>query len=236
MQDRPWERWDDAGVADSIESYWRRSAHEKAQRRALAELCAHYVRGPQEEVLEVGCGTGLVYEQLVPQVVAPPRYTGVDVSARMLEIARRTHPAGRFLLGDGYGLPFDDGAFDVAVSFEVLGHVPEVAPFVRELVRVSRRTALFTVWPCAEGVVEGAEEVCGSRFLHRQYSYATLCQEIARALPGEPLDLEVAVVHGECWAYVLHRRDGVPGLTLRRLLPAGGYRRHLERETVAGQR
>ncbi len=236
MAERSWERWDDTGVADSIDSYWAGSAHEKVHRTALADLTALHLDGPERDVLEVGCGTGLVYERLVPALVAPARYTGIDVSAGMLDIARRRHPNGRFLQGDGYALPFEDGSFDLTLAFEVLGHLPEVAPFVRELVRVSRGTAIFTVWPCAEGVVEGAEEVRGSRFLHRQYSHAVLCQEIARALPGECLDLEVAILYAECWGYVLHRRSGPPGLTLRRLLPVSNYRRDLLKERDAAHR
>lgn len=236
MQERSWERWDDAGVADTIDSYWAGSAHEKVHRQALAELSALFLDRPERDVLEVGCGTGLVYEQLVPRLVAPERYTGLDVSARMLDIARRKHPHARFLQGDGYSLPFEDGSFDLTLAFEVLGHLPEVGPFVRELVRVSRGTAIVTVWPCAEGILEGVEEVRGSRFLHRQYSHATLCQEIARALPGEALDLDVAVLYAECWGYVLHRRSGTPGLSLRRLLPVSNYRLDLLKELAAAQR
>jgi SAM-dependent methyltransferase len=234
--ERPWEGWHDATVADATESYWAGSAHERLHREALADLCALYLDGPRADMLEVGCGTGRVYGSLVPRVLPNERYTGVDVSEEMLAIARRNHPQGRFLKGDGYGLAFDDDAFDVAAAFEVLGHLPDVAPFVRELMRVSRGAALFTIWPCAEGVVESSREVGGARLLHREYSHSSVCTEIARALPGEALDLDVAILYADCWAYAVRRRTGPPGVELRRLLPVGKYRLHLLWELAAAQR
>jgi SAM-dependent methyltransferase len=236
MENRPWEGWHDASVAEASESYWAGSTHERLHREALADLCALFLGGPDRHLLEVGCGTGRVYERLVPRVLANECYTGVDVSEKMLAIARRNHPQGRFLKGDGYSLAFEDGAFDLAAAFEVLGHLPEIMPFVRELVRVSRRCTLFTVWPCAEGVAESTREVGGSVLLNREYSHSYLCGEIERALPGQAVDVDVAILYADCWAYAVHRRQGPPGVTLRRLLPVAKYRLHLLWELAAAQR
>ena len=222
MSARDWERWDGEGVAETIESCWTGSAFERAHRERLAALCAPYLAGPGLEVLEVGCGTGLIYEQLVPRLIPNERYTGVDVSESMLAIGRRKFPGARFLSGDGFSLRFGDGAFDVTLAFEVLGHLPEIGPFLRELVRVSRRTAIFTVWPAVDGVVEGEERIEGARFLHRRYSHAWLCEQIERVLPGVPdvaLEMEVGILSAEIWAYVLHRRPGPGGLVFSHLFP-----------------
>ena len=236
MAERSWERWDDAGVADTIESYWNGSVLENVHRAVLADLSAEYVTSRDTELLEVGCGTGKVYEQLVPRLLPDERYTGVDVSASMLEIARRKFPQGRFLRGDGYGLAFPDRSFDTAVAFEVLGHLPEVAPFLGELLRVVRRMAIVTVWPCAEGTVDTEESVRGSTFIHRQYSHEWLCGQIEAAAPGQALDLDVAILDGACWGYVLKRRPGEGGLVFRRLLPVSNYRQRLLQELAAAQR
>jgi SAM-dependent methyltransferase len=229
MDERDWERWDGEGVAAAIESYWRGSAHERAHRAVLADLCSPYLAPPGLDVLEVGCGTGLVYEQLVPRLIPNERYTGVDVSERMLAIGREAFPRARLLAGDGYGLRFGDGAFDVVLCFEVLGHLPEIAPLLRELVRVARKTVLFTVWPAAGGVVETHESVRGERFLHRQYSHAWLYEQVLAAAPAVCLEMEVGILHAECWAYALHRRPGTGGLAFTRLFPVPGYARHLQR-------
>jgi ubiquinone/menaquinone biosynthesis C-methylase UbiE len=226
MEERDWERWDGQGVAETIESYWLGSAHERVHRETLAELCALYL-SPGLDVLEVGCCTGLIYERLVPRLIPNERYTGVDVSEEMLAIGRRKFPWARLLAGDGYGLRFADGAFDVVLCFEVLGHLPAITPLLRELARVSRQTVIFTVWPAVAGVVETHESVRGERFLHRQYSHAYLYEQILAALPDVRLEMEVGVLHAECWAYVLHRREGPGGLAFTRLFPVPGYQQRL---------
>lgn len=223
MKTADWQLWDREGVAEAIESYWAESAAEKAHRDLLAALCARYLPAPDLDVLEVGCGTGRIYERLVPRLVANERYTGVDVSERMLAIGRERFPRARFLAGDGYGLEFADGAFDVALAFEVVGHLPEIGPFLRELARVARRTAVFTVWPAGDedgGIVESREEILGARFLHRQYSHGYLLRQIREHLADAALDLEVGILGAGCWAYALRRREGSRGLAFTRLFPA----------------
>ncbi len=202
--ERPWEGWDDLGVAEDIERYWAESAYEAAHRQSLAALCTPYL-SEGTTVLEVGCGSGRVYEQLVPDLIPPAAYTGIDNSEAMLAIARRRHPEGRFLRGDAYRLGLGRGAFDVVLCFEVLGHLPEIGPVLRELVEASRRTVIFTVWPAAEGIVEESEEVRGARVLRRRYSHAYLCEQVRQWLPGRALELEVTALSAEIRAYVLHQ-------------------------------
>ncbi|HET9208891.1 MAG TPA: methyltransferase domain-containing protein, partial [Thermoanaerobaculia bacterium] len=226
-QERDWERWDGEGVAATIESYWQGSAHEHAHRDTLAELCALYLTDPGLDVLEVGCGTGMIYQRLVPRLIANERYTGVDVSEEMLAIGRRKFPRARLLAGDGYALRFADRSFDTVLCFEVLGHLPEIGTLLREMVRVARKTVIFTIWPAADGVVETRESVRGERFLHRQYSHAYLYEQIQRALPDVAIEMEVGILHAEHWAYVLHRREGPGGLAFTRLFPVPGYQRRL---------
>src|SRR5215213_8383005 len=92
-----------------------------------AELCAYhehlraaYGIGPGDEVLDVGCGTGLTTREAA-RAAAPGRVVGVDVSERMLERARQL-TAGervdnvRYELGDAQVHRFDAAGFDVAMS------------------------------------------------------------------------------------------------------------------------
>ena len=50
--------------------------------------------------------------------------TGVDISGRQVELARRNVPTGRFLKGDVGSVEFDVGAFDAVVSFYALDGIP----------------------------------------------------------------------------------------------------------------
>jgi ubiquinone/menaquinone biosynthesis C-methylase UbiE len=89
------------------------------------------VRG--RDVLEVGCGTGLILEKLV---TLAKRAEGVDLSPGMLALAKKRGLVVRE--GSATELPFADESFDVAVSFKVLAHVPEIEKALGEMARVCR--------------------------------------------------------------------------------------------------
>jgi ubiquinone/menaquinone biosynthesis C-methylase UbiE len=99
------------------------------------ELEADFVRrfGAGRDVLEVGCGTGLVLAR-IERFARSAR--GVDLSPGMLEHARARGLDVQ--LGSASALPFPDQSFDVSCSFKVLAHVRPVALALREMARVVR--------------------------------------------------------------------------------------------------
>jgi len=101
----------------------------------LDELEADYVRrfGSGRDVLEVGCGTGLV----LLRIRAFARLArGVDLSPGML--AKAQARGLDVSLGSATELPFDSNQFDVTCSFKVLAHVPEIEKALSEMARVTR--------------------------------------------------------------------------------------------------
>src|SRR3954454_22414756 len=73
-----------------------------------------------DEVLDIGCGTGLTTREAA-RAAAPGRVLGVDVSERMLGRARQVTAAERvgnvrYELGDAQVHRFDPAGFDVAIS------------------------------------------------------------------------------------------------------------------------
>lgn len=101
----------------------------------LDELEAGFVRrfGQNKDVLEVGCGTGLVLQRIG---AFARRARGVDLSPGMLEKAKQR--GLDVTLGSATALPFDANQFDVTCSFKVLAHVPEIEKALAEMARVTR--------------------------------------------------------------------------------------------------
>jgi ubiquinone/menaquinone biosynthesis C-methylase UbiE len=95
------------------------------------ELCERYGRG--REILECGCGTGLILERLAEFA---GRAAGIDLSPGMLELARSRGLEVRE--GSVTALPFEDASFDVTCSFKVLAHVHDIGKALAEMARVTR--------------------------------------------------------------------------------------------------
>lgn len=201
---RPWEKWDSDGVADTIEAHWE-SDTERAHRRDLADLVTQSISGCTTiSLLEVGCGSGRVYERLVENPNLTVDYVGIDVSLNMLAKARHKFPAGRFLYGDGNELVFRDSDFDVVVCFEVLGHVPHIEQIIAQMLRVARKICIFTIWPSrTPDIVDARENIDGFSFLHRAYpdQYVRECILDAAA----PLSIRtIELFGGSTLAYVVN--------------------------------
>jgi ubiquinone/menaquinone biosynthesis C-methylase UbiE len=91
--------------------------------------------GPGDRVLDVGCGTGAALLRAAVAVVPGGRVTGVDLSDRMLDVARaRAAVAGldnvTLMPGDAEDPPGADDTFDAVISslvFYLLPHPEQAA-------------------------------------------------------------------------------------------------------------
>jgi len=233
MDRSEWQQWDHGQVAQEIASFWKSDPFESAHRDALAGLVAPLLGAPAARVLEVGCGSGAIYQRLVPRRLDNRDYFGVDISEKMLAIARREFPLAQYVQADGFSLCFKDRAFDVVLCFEVLGHLPEIKPAIEELLRTTRSTCVFTVWPSSgDNVTETHEEIGGARFLHRCYSDSYVRQAIRGCARGRWAEIEVIVLSPAHWAYVVRpdddardRTSGGTATTPTRITGRAGNRR-----------
>ena len=90
--------------------------------------------GLEARLLDVGCGTGQS-RQIYDRVILPANYTGLDLSAKAVELAESKFPDSHWLVADACALPLEEGEFDVVVFSSVLHHIPE---FSRALVEARR--------------------------------------------------------------------------------------------------
>ena len=104
--------------------------------------------------LDVACGTGFLTRHLRGDVI------GLDQSERMLAVAREQAPAARFVHGDAFTLPFDDGEFDRVFTSYFYCHLEqdERARFLSEARRVAPELVVVASVPGAGDPVERYEE------------------------------------------------------------------------------
>ncbi|MBL7080205.1 class I SAM-dependent methyltransferase [Candidatus Bathyarchaeota archaeon] len=97
--------------------------------------------GTEDIALDIGCGTGLLTEQLESQAV------GLDISASLLSTARsrlRGRARSYLIMGDARVLPFRDSSFDVVFSVTVIQNTPDPLSSIEEMKRVGRARAGVT--------------------------------------------------------------------------------------------
>jgi SAM-dependent methyltransferase len=87
-------------------------------------------------VIDIGCGTGRWMERLSA--------IGIDASPAMLSVAaRKPGLRGRLSAGDAAALPFAGGCADSALCTLTLGHVPDRAAALREVIRILKPGGSF---------------------------------------------------------------------------------------------
>ena len=90
---------------------------------------------PKDTVLEVGSGTGnflTLFDEIAGTSI------GVDLTFGMLAEARKQYPAHLLVQGDGESLPIASRSIDLASCAQMIHHVWDPLPLVKQLRRVVR--------------------------------------------------------------------------------------------------
>lgn len=119
-----------------------------------------------KNVLDVGCG----WMPYTPD----ERYTGVDGSMAMINMARELHPATRFYHATAYELPFEDKSFEGVRSTGMLRHMKNWKPALQEMLRVGNKKLAFT------------HLIGGNCRKQGRYQWTTTLWEVLEVLPNYP--------------------------------------------------
>jgi len=99
------------------------------------------------DILDLGCGTGILFDMLRRKVTGSGTVTGIDFSIEMARKAHRNFPFDNVNVvdADATALPFADGSFDVAVAFAAFPHFSDQQKAIDEVHRVLKSGAKFHI-------------------------------------------------------------------------------------------
>lgn len=119
--------------------------------RRLLDGLAAFGLGPQEHVIDMGCGTGNLTLAILSLLDQAGRVRAVDIAPKMLEVASAKVPDPRatFHLASAERLPFEDASSDRVICFSVWPHLRDQDAVARELARVLRPGGHLHVWHLA---------------------------------------------------------------------------------------
>jgi ubiquinone/menaquinone biosynthesis C-methylase UbiE len=134
---RPWEGWQlEESSAEAYERYLVPLLFAPGA-EYLVELAA---QGPEEQVLDVACGTGIVARRAALRVGSGGKVVGLDINEGMLEVARKVssdvRPAIEWRKGDATAMPLPDGTFDVVFCQQGLQFFADRSAALGEMHRV----------------------------------------------------------------------------------------------------
>ncbi|MCB0908521.1 MAG: methyltransferase domain-containing protein [Nocardioidaceae bacterium] len=132
-----------------VDEGWGRRAADFA---ALSEpsncreyVAVHHALGVDTgaRLLDIACGAGLALELAAARGA---ECSGIDASARLIEVARQRNPDAELVVGDMHALPWAEARFDLVTSFRgIWGTTPDALAEIRRVLVPGGRVAL-TVW------------------------------------------------------------------------------------------
>ncbi|WP_170482730.1 methyltransferase domain-containing protein [Ruegeria arenilitoris] len=105
-----------------------------------------------KQVLDLGCGTGVVARRIAALQGFEGIVTGIDLSPQLiakahdLAAAEGLRDKTTFSAGDVRGLGFKEGQFDVTVMHTLVSHLDDPADALREATRVTRTGGAIVVF------------------------------------------------------------------------------------------
>lgn len=114
---------------------------------ANARLIDSFVRltglAPGARVIDLGCGSG-IFTYLLGQ--RGYDVAGLDISPKLLELARRKYPHLQFHEGDVEALPYEEGSVDGVLLSGIVHHLPDARLCAAEVMRVLRPKGRFVAF------------------------------------------------------------------------------------------
>lgn len=102
-------------------------------------------------ILDVGCGTGPIYQLIRDMNNENPRkwdfrYKGTDYSEGMIEVCKKEFPEAMWEVQDARHLTEKDNSWDCVLLLHCLDHLDDYEAAIKEAARVARDYVLIVLW------------------------------------------------------------------------------------------
>jgi SAM-dependent methyltransferase len=134
----------------------------RGRRRIVCDELAQLPTGPSLRVLDAGCGSGRLLDELRDY----GHVTGLDLNPDSVEIARRRGHED-VVQGPVEQLPWPDATFDLVISLDMVEHTADDRMTLRELGRVTKPGGHFLMTVPALRALWSSHDVFNNH--HRRY-------------------------------------------------------------------
>ena len=123
--------------------YWdESSSDQKSASENLTERLLSFIPEKSGKILDVACGNGGTAAYLL-RYYPPSKVTGINISEKQLETARKMAPGCTFLRMDAAQLEFECDFFDNIICLEAVFHFSTREDFLSEAYRVLKPGGRF---------------------------------------------------------------------------------------------
>lgn len=168
-----------------------------ARRHLITSLLEQqYARDGQTQILDIGCGTGAMLDELKP--FGP--VVGADFSPEALQFCVTRGAPAALARADVRRLPFADGAFDVVTAMDIIEHIDDDKAASSEIFRVLKPGGrLFVTVPAFPSLWSEHDEALHH---HRRYTAPRLQDLFQRVgLRVGKISYTVTSLFPPIWAY-----------------------------------
>jgi ubiquinone/menaquinone biosynthesis C-methylase UbiE len=155
---------------------WARTPGHDSYWRSHREQFFPFIPSPGALTVDIGCGEGRVSRDLKS---AGHTVIGVDISEKLIELARAADPTGQYIVADAAAIPLLDHSADLAIAFMSAQDIDDLDGAILEIARILKnggRVCLAIVHPInSAGTFESEEEnskfvIANSYLAAKQYS------------------------------------------------------------------
>lgn len=119
---------------DSIAPQW----DEKIEKEDLKKIekILKEIEIKDGNILDCGCGTGILYPFLLRKREGDSLIVGMDISHKMLLTAKRKNPHGKWIEGDSESMPFLSSFFNTVIFLNAFPHFTNKRAVLKESFRI----------------------------------------------------------------------------------------------------